>query len=99
MPDAKLWFIDNNSPDGTGTRLGFPAKNDSCIQVFNSSGKPGIRSAHSHAILYAYKQRIETFITMDADPAQSPVRIGEMINLLGKSNAAVVLALGIVAKG
>ena len=99
MPDAKLWFIDNNSPDGTGTRLGFPAKNDSCIQVFHSSGKPGIGSAHSHAILYAYKQRIETFITMDADPAQSPERIGEMINLLGKSNAAVVLALGIVAKG
>ena len=99
MPDAKLWFIDDNSPDGTGQHLDFLAENDSRIQVFHRAGKLGVGSAHIHAILHAYEQRIETLVTMDADLTHSPERINEMMHLLRESDAAVVLTSRFIAKG
>ena len=99
VPEATLWFIDDNSPDGTGRHLDVLADNDHRIQVFHRAGKLGVGSAHIHAILHAYEQRIETLVTMDADLTHSPERVNEMMLLLRESNAAVVLTSRFMDKG
>jgi dolichol-phosphate mannosyltransferase len=99
IPEATLWFIDDNSPDGTGRHLDVLADNDHRIQVFHRAGKLGVGSAHIHAIHLAYELSIDTLVTMDADLTHSPERINEMMHLLQESNAAVVLTSRFMAQG
>ena len=92
IPEATLWFIDDNSPDGTGRHLDVLADNDHRIQVFHRAGKLGVGSAHIHAIHLAYELSIDTLVTMDADLTHSPERINEMMHLLQESNCSNIEA-------
>lgn len=97
VPNFRLLFIDDNSPDGTGERLDQLSKLDKRISVIHRSGKLGIGSAHQAAIAYAYQNSIEVLITMDADLTHSPEHIPTLLNLL--DSADVVIASRFVGSG
>ena len=70
-----ILFLDDNSPDGTGTILdGLAAKHPN-LSVIHRSGKLGIGGAHLDGIAWAYARGYPQLITMDCDFTHSPADI------------------------
>lgn len=65
--DIDLVFMDDGSPDGTGTILDTLAQTDPRLAVVHRAGKLGIGSAHHNGIRYAYAHGYPVLITMDCD--------------------------------
>jgi dolichol-phosphate mannosyltransferase len=72
-----ILFVDDNSPDGTGTLLD-SLQNDH-IFVLHRSGKLGIGSAHRDGILWAYSRGYSHLITMDSDFLHRPEDIPTLL--------------------
>jgi dolichol-phosphate mannosyltransferase len=85
--DAQLLFVDDGSPDGTGTILDGMAAESDRIHVVHRSGKLGIGSAHLCGIRWAYDHGYETLVTMDCDFSHSP---SDVPRLLAKDADVVV---------
>ena len=75
LPDATILFIDDNSPDGTGSILNAIAAEDAMTRIIHRPSKMGIGSAHIDAVHWAYDHRFQILITMDCDMAHSPAYI------------------------
>ena len=88
VPRAKLLFVDDNSPDGTGQRIDRLAQSDENIFVIHRPTKMGIGSAHLDAIFLAYSAKFSTLVTLDADLTHSPENIEDMILALSGSDVA-----------
>ena len=65
-------FVDDNSPDGTGSILDRLAQADSCVHILHRPAKLGVGSAHQAGIAWAYTKQYPTLITMDSDFSHSP---------------------------
>lgn len=70
--DADLLFLDDDSPDGTGSVLDRIAAGSRRVQVLHRKGKRGVGSAHLDGIAWAYDRGYETLITMDCDFTHAP---------------------------
>lgn len=77
--DADILFIDDGSPDGTGATLDRLAREHPRISVMHREGKLGIGSAHLAGIGYAYDERYDLLVTLDADFSHSPVDIPRLL--------------------
>ncbi len=83
-----FYFIDDNSPDGTGDVLDNIASNDECVHVLHRAGKLGLGTAHIEAFRFARKNKYDFLITMDADFTHDPKYIPQ---LLSKKNEADIV--------
>ena len=77
--DADVLFVDDASPDGTGTALDEMKPRFPRLIVHHRSGKLGIGSAHAYAIQWAYDQGYQILVTMDCDFTHLPEDIPKMI--------------------
>jgi len=77
--DADVLFLDDNSPDGTGTIIDNLIKNQRGVFVIHRSGKLGIGSAHKAGIQWSYENKYNVLITMDCDFSHSPEYILDFI--------------------
>lgn len=89
VPNADIFVIDDNSPDGTGLLLDQLAQQNPKLLVKHRPGKLGVGSAHSEAIKYACEKEYDILITMDADFSHDPKVIDSMIKGL-ESNDFVI---------
>lgn len=83
-----FYFIDDNSPDGTGDVLAKIAAHDSAVRVMHRSRKLGLGTAHIEAFRYARQRDYQYLITMDADFTHDPKYIPL---LLSKKNDADII--------
>jgi dolichol-phosphate mannosyltransferase len=84
-----LLFVDDNSTDGTRTDIiKFNKKNKKIKFIFRKK-KYGVGSAHKEALSYAYKQKYNIAITMDADGTHDPKYIPKLIENL-KNHSIVI---------
>ena len=92
-----ILFIDDNSPDGTGSFLDSLSMNYPNIKVIHRRNKLGVGSAHLYGIKWAYLNQYSTLITMDADYSHNP---GSIINLLANKNECdVIVGSRFIKKG
>jgi dolichol-phosphate mannosyltransferase len=70
--DADVLFLDDNSPDGTGSILDDLAEKHPRVSVIHRAGKLGIGGAHLDGIAYAYDHGYQILVTMDCDFTHSP---------------------------
>lgn len=71
-PDLQILFVDDNSPDGTGSIIdGLAAENDR-IHVLHRSGKLGLGSAYREGFRAALAMGADYLIEMDADFSHDP---------------------------
>jgi dolichol-phosphate mannosyltransferase len=82
-----ILFVDDNSPDGTGTVL--DQLNKPNVYVIHRSGKLGIGSAHKDGIAWAYSHGYSHLITMDSDFLHRPEDIPAMMEQAEKSDIVV----------
>lgn len=87
--DADILFIDDNSPDGTGTILDQMAAENPLVHVVHRSGKLGIGSAHQDGIKWAYDHGYRLLVTMDCDFTHSPTLIPEFISYTSQYDVVV----------
>jgi dolichol-phosphate mannosyltransferase len=81
--NSDILFIDDNSTDGTGLILDKISKVKNDLFVIHRNGKLGVGSAHKDGISYAYKNKYDILITMDADFTHSPSYIPKLIEKSG----------------
>jgi dolichol-phosphate mannosyltransferase len=67
-----FYFIDDDSPDGTGHLLAEIARRDSSVRVLHRSRKMGLGTAHIEAFRFARQQGYGYLMTMDADFTHHP---------------------------
>ncbi len=82
--DADILFLDDNSPDGTGTIIDRIAAENSRVHTIHRAGKQGIGSAHAVGIRWAYEHGFQSLITMDCDFTHSPDRIPDFLAYAGE---------------
>lgn len=83
IPDLKILFIDDNSPDGTGEiadRLCVEYPNR--IEVMHRTEKNGLRSAYMAGFKQAIESDAEVIGQMDADLSHQPEKLIEMIEAI-----------------
>ncbi|KAB0668823.1 polyprenol monophosphomannose synthase [Oryzomonas sagensis] len=71
-PDLQILFVDDNSPDGTGTLADELAAGNGRISVIHRSGKLGLGSAYRTGFKAALAMGADYLIEMDADFSHSP---------------------------
>lgn len=82
VPDCNLLFVDDNSPDGTGTILDRLASADARVAVLHRENKTGIGVAHRVGIDHAYVHGYKTLVTMDGDLTHVPEHIPLLLRQL-----------------
>ena len=87
--DADLLFVDDNSPDGTGSLLDALKSEIPRLTVHHRTGKLGIGSAHAEAIQWAYRQGYTTLVSLDCDFTHSPGDIPAMLHEAETHDVAV----------
>ncbi len=75
-------FLDDNSPDGTGTILTQLVKQHSNVYAIHRPDKLGIGSAHIDGINWAYDHEYSKLITMDCDFSHKPDDIHKFIKFI-----------------
>jgi dolichol-phosphate mannosyltransferase len=81
LPDARILFVDDASPDGTGRLLDELSKKHD-IHVIHRPGKMGLGTASLLAFKYALAENFDYLISMDADFSHDPKHLPEMVKLL-----------------
>jgi dolichol-phosphate mannosyltransferase len=76
---ADVLFVDDNSPDQTGTLLEQLRPQFPRLIVHHRSGKLGIGSAHFDGIGWAYDHGYDLLVTLDCDFTHSPSDIPKLI--------------------
>lgn len=84
-----ILFIDDNSPDGTGTVIDELIEKDATVHVIHRPAKMGLGTAHKRAFSFAKKHGYDYLITMDADLTHDPKYIPDL--LARKDKADIVI--------
>jgi dolichol-phosphate mannosyltransferase len=79
VPEAMVWVIDDNSPDGTGNLADMLAARDDHIKVVHRPGKLGLGTAYIGAFQRALREGYDCVVQMDADFSHDPSYLRELI--------------------
>lgn len=71
-PDAHILFVDDNSPDGTGSIIESLGEDDERIQLLSRPQKQGLGRAYLAGFDWALQRDYEFIFEMDADFSHSP---------------------------
>lgn len=98
FPEADLWIVDDNSPDGTGAIADRLAEQDSHVRVIHRAGKLGLGTAYLEAFQRGLDEGYERFFEMDADFSHDP-RYLKDFNAAFEAGADVVVGSRNIAGG
>ena len=76
--DADMLFVDDNSPDGTGTIADEMAAADPRVKVLHRAEKNGLGRAYIAGFKWALERQYEFIFEMDADFSHNPADIPRM---------------------
>lgn len=79
VPNATIWIVDDNSPDGTGSIADALASADSQVEVLHRPSKLGLGTAYVEAFQRALSHDFDTVIQMDADFSHDPAYLPELL--------------------
>lgn len=79
LPDATIWIVDDNSPDGTGQLADELAIQDSGIRVIHRPGKLGLGTAYVQAFQQALVDGYDAILQMDADFSHDPTYLPTLV--------------------
>lgn len=81
-PDARILFIDDNSPDGTGDIIDQMASADPRIHVLHKAGKQGLGRAYVSGFNWALENGYDLVFEMDADFSHDPKEIPNFLKAI-----------------
>src|SRR5690348_9836087 len=97
LPEATIWIVDDNSPDGTGEIADRLADEDPMVEVLHRPGKLGLGTAYIEAFGRALTEDFDCVLEMDADFSHDPKYLRELVD--GLREADLVLGSRYTAGG
>ena len=85
IDNLETLIVDDNSPDGTGSKADLLAKQDCRIHVMHRESKPGLGAAYIAGFKYAINQKYDVIFEMDADFSHDPKYLNKAIQDLLKT--------------
>ena len=79
--NSDVLFIDDNSQDKTERAIKHYQEKNSNIKLISREKKMGVGSAHLRALEFAYSNKYEFLVTMDADFTHNPKYVKQMLKL------------------
>jgi dolichol-phosphate mannosyltransferase len=98
LPGTELLFVDDNSPDGTGTLLDELAAAEPRVHVMHRAGKLGLGTAYVEGFGWGLARGYEFLFEMDADGSHDPQYLPQML-ALAQDGADVVVGSRYVPGG
>jgi dolichol-phosphate mannosyltransferase len=90
LPEATIWIVDDNSPDGTGRIADELAENDERIEVFHRPAKLGLGTAYIEAFQRALTRgQFDCVLQMDADFSHDPKYLPQLLEALQDADLVV----------
>lgn len=89
VPQAHIFVIDDNSPDGTGAIADEYAARDSAITVLHRAGKEGLGRAYLHGFEVALEQGYDVLVEMDADGSHQPKHLPTILAALADADVVI----------
>jgi glycosyltransferase involved in cell wall biosynthesis len=84
-----LYFIDDNSSDGTGELLESLRSTYPCLRVMHRSGKLGLGSAYRQAFRLLLKESYDRYVAMDADLSHRPESIPDLLRASNEADLVI----------
>lgn len=98
LPQAEIFVIDDNSPDGTGGDADRLAEELGSITVVHRVGKKGLGSAYRHGFDLAIASGFDVVVSMDVDRSHDPEVLPAMVAAV-EQGADIVVGSRYVAGG
>jgi len=98
VPTADIFFVDDNSPDGTGARVAEHATRQPRVHLISRVGERGYAAASRDGLTNIAAQGFDAIITIDCDLSHDPNVIPNMLKQLAEG-ADVVIGSRYVAGG
>lgn len=89
VPECRLLFVDDNSPDGTGDIIDEICAENDRVNVLHRPGKEGLGHAYIAGFKWALERDFQLIVGMDADFSHDPIEIPAMIE--ASSSADLVI--------
>ena len=90
LPEAEIFIVDDNSPDGTGQEADRLAALLSNITVVHREGKKGLGSAYRHGFALAVDAGFDVIISMDVDRSHDPAALPAIVAAMERGADIVV---------
>src|SRR3954468_9800396 len=90
LPVADVLFVDDNSPDGTGTMIDEMVAANPRVHVMHRAGKLGLGTAYIEGFAWALACDYPSIFKMDADGSHDPKYLPQML-ALAQDGADVVV--------
>lgn len=87
--DIQILFVDDNSPDGTGTIIDDLVSGNSRIHVLHRAGKLGLGSAYREGFKAALALGADYLIEMDADFSHDPETLPLFLDAINSSDLVI----------
>jgi dolichol-phosphate mannosyltransferase len=89
LPEAEIWIVDDNSPDGTGEIADTLAAADEHIFVIHRPAKLGLGTAYVDAFQQALTREFDCVVQMDADFSHDPRYLRDLLDALRDADLVI----------
>ncbi len=86
LPEGEILFVDDHSPDGTGTLLDELAAGNPRIHVMHRAGKQGLGRAYIAGFKWALERDYAFIFEMDADFSHDPAELPNFIKAIQEAD-------------
>jgi dolichol-phosphate mannosyltransferase len=98
LPQADVFIVDDDSPDGTGARVAEWATRDSSFHLLSRRGSKGYAEASREGLEVIAGQDYDAIVTIDCDLSHDPAEIPHMLQRI-REGADVVIGSRYVRGG
>lgn len=98
MPTSDIYFVDDDSPDGTGERVSAHADRDGRIRLIARTGERGYAAASREGLAAISAADYDVIVTIDCDLSHDPEVIHVMLQRIA-DGADVVIGSRYVTRG
>jgi dolichol-phosphate mannosyltransferase len=88
-PDLQILFVDDNSPDGTGTIIDDLVAEHDRVHVLHRAGKLGLGSAYREGFKTALAMGADYLLEMDADFSHDPATLPLFLSAIKESDLVI----------
>jgi dolichol-phosphate mannosyltransferase len=89
-PSADIYFVDDNSPDGTGDLVAERAKQDDRVRLITRNGERGYAAASREGLSTIAERGYDAIVTIDCDLSHDPNVIPTMLDQLASGTDVVI---------
>ena len=90
VPQADIFIVDDNSPDGTGDRVTEWAATDACIHLLSRRGSRGYADASREGLAAIAIAGFDVIVTIDCDLSHDPAEIPRMLQSITEGADVVI---------